>query len=84
MNAGKRILAIARPVLALVLFGALAAVLGGCDRHHRHVNYYNDGGYYGDVVVSRPPPVVIVEPRHYAPPPRFRDRDGGRDFDHRR
>jgi hypothetical protein len=28
--------------------------------------------------------VVIVEPRHYAPPPRFRDRDGGRDFDHRR
>jgi hypothetical protein len=28
--------------------------------------------------------VVVVEPRHHAPPPRFRDHDGGRDFDHRR
>jgi len=83
MNAGKRILAIARPVVALVLLGALAAA-GGCDRHRGHVQYYNDGGYYGDVVVYRPPPVVVVEPRHHAPPPRFRDHDGGRDFDHRR
>jgi hypothetical protein len=84
MNARTRILAIARPIVALVLLGALAAVLGGCDRHHRRVNYYNDGGYYGDVVVRRPPPVVVV-PRHYnAPPPRFRDHDGGRDYrDHR-
>jgi hypothetical protein len=28
--------------------------------------------------------VVIVEPRHYGPPPVFRDGDGGRHFDHRR
>ena len=84
MNAGKKILAIARPVAALVLLGALAVAVGGCDRHRRSVRYYNDGGYYGDVAVYRPPPVVIVEPRHYAPPPRFRDRDGGRDFDRRR
>ena len=84
MNAGKRFLAIARPILALVLFGALAAAVGGCDRHRRSVHYYNDGGYYGDVVVSRPPPVVIVPQRHHAPPPVFRDGDGGRHFDHRR
>ena len=80
MNARNRILTIARPVAALVLLGALAAVLGGCDRHHRHMNYYNDGGYYGDVVVRRPPPVVVV-PRYYnAPPPRFRDHDDGRHY----
>ncbi len=86
MNAGKTIRAIARPVVALVLLGALAAALGGCDRHRgRHINYYNDGGYYGDVVVHRPPPRVVVVPRHYnAPPPRFRGHDGGRGFDHRR
>ena len=84
MNAGKRILGIARPVVALALLGAMAVALGGCDRHRRSVHYYNDGGYYGDVAVYRPPPVVVVEPRHHAPPPRFRDRDGGRDFDRRR
>ncbi len=81
MNAGKIIRAIARPVVVLVLLGALAAVLGGCDRHRGSVHYYNDGGYYGDVAVYRPPPrVVIVPQRHYAPPPRFRDHDGGRNY----
>jgi len=84
MNAGKTILAIARPAVALVLLGALATV-GGCDRHHhRHINYYNDGGYYGDVAVYRAPPVVVVPRDRFGPPPVFRDRDGGRHFDHRR
>jgi hypothetical protein len=80
MNAGKKILAIARPVAALVFLGAMAVALGGCDRHRGSVHYYNDGGYYGDVAVYRSPPVVIV-PRHHQPlPPVFRDRDGGRNY----
>lgn len=82
MNARNMILTIARPLVALVLLCALAAVMGGCDRHRESVHYYNDDGYYGDVVVHRPPPRVIVVPRHCdAPPPHFRGHhDDGRHY----